>query len=304
MLGMSARQRFPAPGRFVDVDGRLVHVVEGGTGDVAVVFESGMGGNVLDWTTVLDELPPGVRTVAYDRAGLGWSDPPRIERSPTVIVDELEAVLAAVGAPGPYVLVAHSLGARYVRLFTQRHPRDVAGLVLVDGYHETWDSAIGSQALASFIAARVRMWQGVSLLSRLGIVRLLGSRGAAIFGPDLRGLPTNDRARFAAMLSQPDSLRTAGDELRRAADSNDVLASQTYGDMPLRAITHSVPFPDAEQERAWQESQAEMATHSSVGEVIRAEDAGHYVMVARPSLVVEQIGVVVADYAARVARLA
>ena len=265
-----------------------------GDSDVTVIFESGMGGNVLDWIGVRAALPQDVRTVAYDRAGLGWSDPPRTERSPEVIVDELEATLSALQASRPYILVAHSLGARYARLFALRHPREVIGMVLVDGYHETWDVAIGSEALASFIASRIRMWSGVRVLSRLGIMRILGARATALLGPDLKQMPLDQRARFVALLSQSGALRTAGEELRRGGESNATLATQTFDGLPLRVVSHTIPFPDAEQERAWQDSQAELATRSSGGELVRADGAGHYVMVARPSLVADQIAALLA----------
>src|SRR6478735_3269038 len=39
-----------------------------------VVFESGAGGGSQDWTKVIALLPPGIRTVAYDRAGTGKSE--------------------------------------------------------------------------------------------------------------------------------------------------------------------------------------------------------------------------------------
>lgn len=289
---MKVQERYAPPGRLVEVDDRLVHVVERGDTGPAVVFESGMGGTVLDWTAVLARLPDDVRAFAYDRAGLGWSDPPRAPRSPGVIADELAAVLRAAAVPGPYLLVAHSMGSRYIRLFAQRHPELVLGLVLVDGYHETWDAALGSAALASFVGARVRMWNGIALLSRVGITRLLGARMVSLLGPDLQHLPRGERARYAAVASRPGGLRTAGDELRLAGDANDLLATQSFGDLSLRVLTHGVPFPDGEQEQAWQESQIEIVSRSTRGRLIRAEGAGHQVMIARPDLVTAEIAAV------------
>jgi len=289
---MDVLERYAPPGRLVDVDGRLVHVIERSGSSHPVVFESGMGGTVLDWMVVMGQLPGDVRAFAYDRAGLGWSDPPRAPRSPAVIADEFVAVLQAAALPGPYVLVAHSMGSRYVRIFAQRHPELVLGLVLVDGYHEAWDAALGSAAVASFVAARVRMWNGIALLSRVGISRLLGARMVSLLGPDLQHLPSDQRARYAAVASRPGGLRTAGDELRFGADANDLLAAQSYGELPLRVITHGVPFPNGEQEHAWQESQREIASRSTRGKVIRAEGAGHQVMIARPDLVTAEIAAV------------
>ena len=89
---MTALDRYQPPGRLMAVDGSRVHIVEAGVGSPTIVFESGMGGNVLDWTGVMAALP-AARYLAYDRAGLGWSEVRAEPRTPSRIVDELEAVL-------------------------------------------------------------------------------------------------------------------------------------------------------------------------------------------------------------------
>ena len=286
---MDARMRYKAPGRRVSVNGRDVHVVERGTGPQTVVFEAGVGGNSLDWLGVMTALPTSLHLVAYDRLGLGWSDSPSDARTPVRIVDELEALLRAIGADPPYVFVAHSLGCRYLRLFTARHPESVAALVLVDGFHESWDEAVGPAALASFVSARARVYRLAALMSRTGIMRLLGRRGVSLFGPDFRGLPHDQRAPYAALLAQPRAMDVAIDELRRSGESNAALADASLGDMPLTVMTHGLAFPDAIQERAWQDSQSEMAARSSRGRLISAPDAGHSIMIASPALVADAI---------------
>jgi pimeloyl-ACP methyl ester carboxylesterase len=47
-------------------------------------------------------------------------------------VDDLHAALNAGSIPGPYVLVGHSLGGIEARLYAQRWPKEVVGMVLVD----------------------------------------------------------------------------------------------------------------------------------------------------------------------------
>jgi pimeloyl-ACP methyl ester carboxylesterase len=48
------------------------------------------------------------------------------------VVDDLHAALNAGSVPQPYVLVGHSLGGIEARLYAQRWPKEVAGMVLVD----------------------------------------------------------------------------------------------------------------------------------------------------------------------------
>ena len=72
------------------------------------------------------------RSCAYDRAGLGQSDPGPGPRDGLAVTHDLERLLVAADEPGPYILVGHSMAGLYVRLFTARNPDKVAGVVLVD----------------------------------------------------------------------------------------------------------------------------------------------------------------------------
>ena len=48
----------------------------------------------------------------------------------------MRALLQSAGIAGPYVLVGHSIGGIFVRLYTAAYPDDVVGLVLVDSTPE------------------------------------------------------------------------------------------------------------------------------------------------------------------------
>ena len=45
---------------------------------------------------------------------------------------DLERALVGAGLTGPFVMAAHSLGAFEALLFADRHPDQVAGMVMVD----------------------------------------------------------------------------------------------------------------------------------------------------------------------------
>jgi len=125
----------PPRGRLVDIGGRRLRIVcEGprGTGPT-VILEAGAFGFAADWASVQARLTrQGVRSCAYDRAGLGYSDPGPRPRDGLAATQDLERLLVAAHEPGPYVLVGHSMAGLRVRLFAVRNPDKVAGLVLVD----------------------------------------------------------------------------------------------------------------------------------------------------------------------------
>jgi pimeloyl-ACP methyl ester carboxylesterase len=84
------------------------------------------------WSNVLPEIGRTTRVCAYDRAGLGASDPVPGVRDARDDVRDLERLLARGPIPPPYVLVGHSYGGFLARLFARAHPEQVAGVVFVD----------------------------------------------------------------------------------------------------------------------------------------------------------------------------
>ena len=133
-LGQSAAAAGPAPGTLIDVSGHRLHIHCAGPPDSkpVVVFEAGAGAFSQDWTGVQDRLAARFRTCAYDRAGLGWSDPGPAPRTLVQEVFELQDLLQVAKISGPFVLVGQSLGAMNVRLYTQKYGGEVVGIVLVD----------------------------------------------------------------------------------------------------------------------------------------------------------------------------
>lgn len=122
-------------GQFIDIGGRKLRIVCEGPADArpVVLLEAGSFGFAADWAEVQKRLTAqGVRSCAYDRAGMGFSDPGPQPRDGVAIATDLEKLLKAANVPGPYVLVGHSMAGLHVRMFAGRNPDKVAGLVLVD----------------------------------------------------------------------------------------------------------------------------------------------------------------------------
>lgn len=54
---------------------------------------------------------------------------------PQQIAGELHTLLGNAEISGPYVLVGHSFGGLYVRMYNDLYPNEVEGMVLVDSSH-------------------------------------------------------------------------------------------------------------------------------------------------------------------------
>lgn len=126
-------------GEMIDIGGRRFRVVRQGPkgGDPqdrspTVLLEAGSFGTAADWAVVQVLIGERMRTIAYDRAGLGFSDPGPKPRDSRAISGDLQKLLAAAAEPGPFVLVGHSMAAVHLYTFALRYPEQAAGLVLVD----------------------------------------------------------------------------------------------------------------------------------------------------------------------------
>ena len=71
------REIAPATRGQLDLAGRKLRWVESGTGAPTVILIAGRNDTALSWGPVLAALGGQARAVAYDRAGLGDSDPDR-----------------------------------------------------------------------------------------------------------------------------------------------------------------------------------------------------------------------------------
>jgi pimeloyl-ACP methyl ester carboxylesterase len=121
-----------ASGGLIDVGGRHLYLECEGSGSPTVVLQAGWGSGSEAWSRVLSDLARTTRTCAYDRAGLGASDPiPGVHDAGDEVRD-LERLLDRARIAPPYVVVGHSYGGLLARLFAVAHPQQTGGVVLVD----------------------------------------------------------------------------------------------------------------------------------------------------------------------------
>ncbi len=140
--------------RMVEIsNGHKLYLECHGTGSPTVILESGLRTRGDNWSRVdllshpgapvLPEVAKLARVCTYDRPGttlnpgeVSRSDPASMPRTALDVVHDLHALLRAADILGPYVLVGHSFGGLFVRLYSALYPQEVSGLVLVDALAE------------------------------------------------------------------------------------------------------------------------------------------------------------------------
>lgn len=283
--------RPPLRGDLVEIGGRRLRIVCEGprSAQPLVVFESGIFGFAADWGEVQKALAArGVRSCAYDRAGLGFSDPGPSPRDGVAIAADLEKLLAGRRETGPLVLVGHSMAGLHTRLFALRNPDRVAGLVLVDASSpSTASTPVGRKYLTAF--------NGVARLTEmagsLGLMRLVSPWAADMIGLD--GPAHREKVWFWA---SPRHARVGAQETYNAlAAAHQAAAAGTLDpDLPVAAITEGDPA----RHGAWADGRLEGAQGSRQGFSVNIPDANHATMLGRAH------AAVIADVVVRVLAIA
>lgn len=227
------RRIYTPPGRMVDIGDRRLHLVVMGedTGRPTVILEAGMASFSSNFHWIQSDLSATTQVVAYDRAGLGWSDPAPEPQDAQQSARDLHAALQTAGIRLPYVLAGHSYGGLVVRAFTELYPDEVAGMVLIDASHpDQWAHIPVSRE------GRLNGWGNLitGFLARFGVVRFF-HLGSATYN----GLPLRQSAEMNAILARPESWQTSGESLLVWNDRTRPQVNQAseLGDLPLGVLS-------------------------------------------------------------------
>jgi pimeloyl-ACP methyl ester carboxylesterase len=230
------------------------------------MMEAGAFGLSADWGAVQARLAArGIRSCAYDRAGLGRSDPGPNPRDGLAVAADFEAMLAASREPGPYIYVGHSMAGLYARLFAGRNPDQVAGLVLVDAATPAAaDIPLASKWIGRFAtASRVAGW-GASIGLFKPVSPWMGDR---------IGLPPEAaREKRRAFASGAHNRWSAREVEQWMAASKQAGALPPFDpSLPVAVVTAG---PEAGREQ-WKAVQTAPARASTRGYVRHVDGAGH-----------------------------
>jgi len=269
-----------------------------GDGPWTVLLDAGWANWSPVWRRVQSALADRFRTIAFDRLGLGHSDPPDASRTSYQVVDELQAALASAELGGPYIYVGHGFGAVHGRIMAHRDDA-VQGLVLVDPVVEVLARS------RAFLTVRDQWDRQLATRARwceMGVWRVV-----AFFGrrpAESRRLPGDAkrelRARYSALAVA--SMRA---ELGALEDSLAELATVGAPRVPCRILSAAKPWlpasaraargavppsGDETDETPVQAMHRKLARQSPDGGHRVVEQTTHWVHVDRPDAVVEAVG--------------
>src|SRR5438552_6952452 len=224
------------PGHLVDVGGRRLYLECTGSGSPTVVLVSGLAEASVYWRGwIAPAVAENTTVCAYDRAGQGWSDPPASPQDGAAVATDLHTLLANAQIPGPYVLVGHSTGGAYARVFAARYPDQVAGMVFLDSQpNEAFTGLPDYPSQYSTIRRASALFPS---LARFGVFRLANQ-----FAPDPLPIPTRDEER--AVISTANLNRIQRDEFAELPMTlTEAAALTTLGDRPLTHRTAAKGAP-------------------------------------------------------------
>jgi pimeloyl-ACP methyl ester carboxylesterase len=230
-------------------EGTPTVVVEAGAGDRPIISKS--------WNAVILKVQTVTRICIYDRASGNTTS--------QKVAENLHRLLTEASIPGPYLLVAHSLGGWHARVFTHLYPDEVAGLILVD------TTSTSPDALITYATAY------------------------PTYSPDESAALTQQRLSeeqiFNEVAPSPDGLdmKTSNEQVRQAG---------SFGDLPLVVISQN-PGPEdwLGEDPAIQKIgpafvlkiQSDMTQLSTNSTFVVAHTSNHFISVYEPGIIVEAI---------------
>jgi len=267
-------------------NGRKIFLECRGTGQPSVILESGLRTRGDNWSradllshggaAVLPEVAKFARVCTYDRPGTtlnpgetSRSDAAPMPRTATNVVRDLHMLLRAASVPGPYVLVGHSFGGLFVRLYAATYPDEVSGLVLVDALAEQIKPLFKPADWTTFMALNSGPLPGFENYAGLESIDFDMSFQQMEREMNDPNNPTNNPSSNPPARKIPVVILVRGLKVEMPAS-----APAKFG---------------AILEPAWRKSEERMAAVVPHVQLVIAKKSGHYIQWDEPEIVVEAI---------------
>jgi pimeloyl-ACP methyl ester carboxylesterase len=285
------------PGQLIDVGGYKLHLYSQGQRNPTVIIDHSLGG--IEGYFLIEEIAKMTRVCIYDRAGYGWSDMSPKPRCSEEIVKELDRLLIKANIEPPYILVGDSFGSYNIRLYCDRFPEKVVGMILTDGLHE---KAMLNMPL-SLIVLKLFFMSGfaISMLgASLGLIRILGNLGVfELIKPELRTFSKKTLAIVKRSFFRPKHWLTMWREMwNLEASARQVSQIDKISDIPIINIKAKTFFqktigtfymPIAAGDRLRDTMHDELLKLSTNCKQIQALNSSHFVWIDEPEIIIAAI---------------
>jgi len=269
----------------VDIgNGRKLYMECHGEGAATVILESGLRTRGDNWSRsdllshggqpVMPEIAKFGRVCTYDRPGttlnpgeVSRSDQAPMPRTAIKVVRELHVLLHAANVPGPYVMVGHSFGGLFVRLYWLMYPEEVSGMVLVDPLAEQIKPLFCEADWATFLALNSGPLPGFENYSALETID---------FDTSFRQIERE--------------LTNANNSLRKKVPTVILVRG-----LPVKLPPGAPPKFGDVLEVAWRKSENQLALAVPHSQIVIARKSGHYIQCDEPALVVQAIHRVIGE---------
>ncbi len=245
------RGAYATSGQLVDVGGYKLYIACTGAGSPTVLLEAGLGepsSDIAGW--IAPSVAQNTRVCVYDRAGRGRSESAPGPQDGIAVATDLHTLLDRAHIAGPFVVVGHSTGGVYMRIFAARYPDQVSGMVLLDSQPN--EAFTGLPDYPAFYSLFRRGSALFPSFARFGVARLASLNTGASLPP----LSRTDERKTWSTTRHYRTLRDEFAELPTALKQAQALT--TFGDKPLIVITAG-----KKAQQGWLPLQDKMATLST-----------------------------------------
>ncbi|MFJ8246919.1 alpha/beta hydrolase [Peribacillus asahii] len=290
-------KNYPPLGQLVDAGGYNLHILQQGSGSPTILFEGGSGAPSTYWKEITSSLPPNVNVVTYDRAGYNWSDKHVTKRTGENIVTELHTALQNSDINGPYILVGHSIGGMYTRLFAEKYEAEVVGMLLLDARSEHFSDRTNKILENAGVDPQQFGSPSTNLLKFLKASGLLRIFKEPLLGDYYETERELNEAINVTLTSK--YYEAIQDETLEEQGLEQALKKTSMGNIPLTVISKGkdadlTVFGLSKEEgklfeEIWYDEQKKLSNLSTDSKFLIAKNSGHEIAKDEPELVVHEI---------------
>jgi pimeloyl-ACP methyl ester carboxylesterase len=267
------KRNYPPRGQLYTVNGHQMHIVCAGEGSPTVILQAGGAADSIWWHQVQNQLAEHTRVCAFDRPGMGWSEPTTEPRDALTLTGELHTLLEEADVTPPYVMAGHSWGAVLTRIYAAQYPQEIEGIVLVDSALLIPKHFADQAAFDAWKATFAGQQTLFGVMMRLGLPRLTDPSAF-----QAAGYPADVALELVALHSRNEVIDTDFEEFQAEmwALTEASAAAEDLGDLPMAVLW--APESWKSQDAYLTElpaARAEISTYSSNSVTRTVEGADH-----------------------------